>query len=191
MFVRKRKTEVGCWLNPPERGPACPPASVLDPPSSLPCPLPGPAALIPILQPPPHHSSRPSPAGTCRGSTLGARPSSCQLLVCLSVWVWEKEGSAHQAACWCWAERDWLSEQTRGEAGPSGKEGLLPPPGPIRDSFSPYPLLLSPFPQFLKLSGVRGGECQVWDWVGTPGKGRDQNGSSEGKERPWRKRDAS
>lgn len=84
-----------------------------------------------------------------------------------------------------------ISEQTRGEAGPSGKEGLLPPPGPIRDSFSPYPLLLSPFPQFLKLSGVRGGECQVWDWVGTPGKGRDQNGSSEGKERPWRKRDAS
>lgn len=124
MFVRKRKTEVGWWLNPTERGPTCPPASVLDPPSSLPCPLPSPVALIPICQPPPHHLSRPRPAGPCRGSTPGARPSSRQLLVRLSVWVWEKEGSAHQAACWCWAERDWLSQSKQGERpGPEVRKG--------------------------------------------------------------------
>lgn len=73
--------------------------------------------------------------------------ASCRLLVRLGVWLWEKVASAHRAASWCRAPaRLAISEQTRGEAWPSGKEVLLPPPGPstgiilaLLPSFVPFP----------------------------------------------------
>ena len=73
--------------------------------------------------------------------------ASCRLSVRLGVWLWEKVASAHRAASWCQAPaRLAISEQTRGEAWPSGKEVRLPPPGPrtgiilaLLPSFVPFP----------------------------------------------------
>ena len=121
MFAGERKTEVGWWLNPPERGPTYPPASVLDPPSSLPCPLPvrwlSPLSASPLLtaQADPDQQE---PAEETPGEP-GHHPANSW-----SVWVWEKEGSAHRTACWCWAEQDWLSQSKQGEKlGPQVRKG--------------------------------------------------------------------